>query len=108
MKTHVDNDDVRSRTDGKCFYCFEPIGQEHTWKCVIPNKEVKILAVIEFNAKVPRSWTKDEIEFRYELGSYCNTNALREIEDWLDQNDTCLCSEGKFKVLDMLDTPEGK
>lgn len=103
MKTHVDKDDVRpARNDGTCFYCRQEIGQPHEWECPIPEKTVRVRAVILYDLEVPRSWDKENVEFFLNDSSSCADNQLGRMREYTESHG-CLCNSAKFSVVSMGD-----
>lgn len=87
MKTHVDADDARpAGKPDECFYCQRTIGREHTFECVVPCKIVRLRATIEYEAELPRSWTRQDIEFHNEEKS-CLFNVVQDIKKYSDRRD---------------------
>lgn len=90
--------DTRSKgrgTPDKCFYCSGLIGKEHDVECVCIDRPVKMRFVLELVIAVPRSWTQDEINFRYQESSWCADNLLSQIKRHTagpDDDKLCLCS----------------
>ena len=84
----------------ECFYCQQRIGAQHKPDCVLINKRVKIRMIVEYEAEVPASWGKEEIEFSRNEGSWCANNALYELECAFGQDDgPCMCSVASFEYL---------
>jgi hypothetical protein len=86
-----------------CFYCHEPIGEFHKDDCVLVNKKVKVMAIVEYEIEVPNSWDKQQIEFSRNLGSWCADNMLDELYT-LSQEEGCLCDFVTFKYLEDVGT----
>lgn len=90
--------------DRACFYCGQPIGEEHIDTCVLVRKLVKIRATIEFEARVPAHWDKGDIEFHRNESSSCKDNFVRDLEEYVEhlgQDGYCLCcnDNNKFEYL---------
>lgn len=88
------------RTLGKpnhCFYCGVERGGIHKDDCVIRQRTVIVRMTVEYAVLVPESWTKEEIEFDRNLGRWCATNAISELED-ISHTD-CLCDVSKFEFV---------
>ncbi|MHB0943353.1 hypothetical protein ACYCSU_17025 [Paenibacillus sp. ALE1] len=87
-----------SRPAGKpdrCFYCSNLIGEEHKQDCVIRNKTVVMDFTIRLVVDVPEYWTEDDIEFKYNKGTWCADNLVQMITR---EDGRCLCPhvEAKF------------
>jgi hypothetical protein len=87
-----------ARPDGTCFYCSAPIGTEHKLGCVIRQKTVVIEMRITLCIDVPEDWTADNIEFHRNMGSWCTSNAIHEIEH-AEEYRNCLCDDTRFLFL---------
>ncbi len=88
----------------ECFYCHQPIGTEHDPTCVTINKRVKLRMVVEYEVEVPASWSRSDIEFHRNKGSWCCDNALQELEAEADRLG-CLCGVAKFEYLSDVSGP---
>lgn len=75
----------------QCFYCGQPVGEDHQPDCVMRERTVVIEWTIRMVVKVPESFTQENIEFKYNGSSYCNDNLL----SYLDKEDCCLCQRSK-------------
>lgn len=85
----VTEDDERpARPDGTCFYCKEPIGNEHKPDCVVRSRTVVIRFMVDVVVSVPENWDKTDIEFMYNEGSWCASNLV----EMLKEKPGCLCS----------------
>ena len=73
----VIDDDVRpARPDGSCFYCLAILGETHFAECVLVQKWVRATVTMDVRIAVPWSTTKDQIEFRYNEGTWCFDNLI--------------------------------
>lgn len=88
----------RGHEDEVCFYCRQPIGDNHKPDCVLIRKTVKVRVVIEYDVSVPRYWTKHDIEFHRNQGSWCSSNLIGELQ--AISEDRCLCWRAEFECLD--------
>jgi len=93
-----------ARMDGTCFYCRQPVGGLHVPNCVAFKRRVRVRAVIEYEIDVPASWSKEQIEFHRNEGSWCADNMIDEISA-IGGEDGCLCAAVQFTYLD--DVEEG-
>lgn len=77
----------------ECFYCHQPIGSEHKSDCVLRQKTVLIQATIRMVVAVPEDWNGDNIEFKYNEGSWCSSNIISDLQQFEDNknNSGCLC-----------------
>lgn len=87
--------------NGKCFYCHQPIGENHKDDCVLINKKVRVQMTVEYEISVPADWDKEMIEFHRNEGSWCASNAVNELAELFDSDDrdTCMCSAAHFEYL---------
>lgn len=91
---YVKEDDVRpARPDGTCFYCRQALTMPHELDCVIRSKRTKIVAEITYEIEIPASWTEEDVLFHRNEGTWCSSNMIQELENI----DTCLCKEVKFR-----------
>ncbi len=104
----VKDEDVRpARQDGTCFYCRQELGTAHKEECVIWTKKVKVRVTVEYEIEVPRKWTKENIEFHRNEGTWCADNMVAELEgvmgsSWDSEEEyrPCLCGAVKYEVID--------
>lgn len=84
----------------QCFYCQQPIGAEHTHKCVLIQKRVKVRMVVEYEVAVPAHWNGSQIEYHRNDCSWCASNAIGEL-DRLFGNDEgpCMCNFARFEYM---------
>ncbi len=86
-----------------CFYCSQPVGAEHKPDCAMRKRTVVIKMTLEYVVDVPEHWTKENIEFHRNDGTWCSDNALGELEElskYLETSDKgCLCSAAEFEYL---------
>jgi hypothetical protein len=80
-----------------CFYCHQPIGQEHKESCVLIKKKVKVRMTVEYIISVPNEWDKDQIEFHRNDSTWCADNAIKELEEF--SKGGCLCQYTNFEYL---------
>ena len=83
-----------ARMDGKCFYCDQPIGDDHVWNCVLIKRKITIRMTVEYKVSAPAHWGPDKVEQHRNCGTWCADNALKELP-------TCLCGIAQFKVIKM-------
>lgn len=84
--------------NGRCFYCDQPIGEQHKSDCVHIRKTVKVRMIVEYEVDVPADWGKQQVEFHRNEGSWCSNNALDELER-LAEEKGCLCHAMEFEYL---------
>jgi hypothetical protein len=103
-----DDDGIRPAGPGNaCFYCRRKIGERHSTTCVTWVRAVKIRAIVEFDSDEPVSFTKRDIEERYNEGSFCASTILGWMEAMADESDRgCLCGIVRFEVEEM--SPDGE
>jgi len=89
--------------DGFCFYCHQPMGEDHKPDCVLIKKRVLVRATIEYEVEEPASWSGEDIEFHRNEGSWCASNMLDELAEISDEHN-CLCDKVQFKYI--MDTSE--
>lgn len=88
-----------ARPDGTCFYCSRKIGESHKEDCVIRKRSVVIEFKIQVVTKEPEDWSPENIEFRYNEGTWCADNLLDVLLHRRESDpDRCLCdfTEAKF------------
>jgi hypothetical protein len=69
----------------ECFYCRQKIGAPHKFECVIPQRYVVVRETIERVVAVPKSWNVGEIHFKYNEGSWCADNIVRDLQKLIDK-----------------------
>jgi hypothetical protein len=47
----------------QCFYCLRMLGEPHESQCVLYQRTVKVRAVIEYEVRVPATWTREHFEW---------------------------------------------
>lgn len=82
----------------RCFYCGQVIGETHRDICVLVEKMVVIRMIVEYEIDVPAHWSKKQIEFHRNHGTWCADNALVELEN-LASEKGCLCGEARFEYV---------
>lgn len=100
----VTKHDTRSGAGGrgvptKCLYCAGIPGGLHEDTCVCLDRPIKIRFSLEFIVTSPRSWAKEDIEFRYNEGSYCLDNLIENELTRVKEVDGCLCNSGSVEYL---------
>jgi hypothetical protein len=85
-------------TPDKCFYCAGKFGDGHDSDCVCLDRPVKIRLTLDLIVNRPRSWSKEEIEFHSNQGSWCINNIVADIERHASKG-RCLCSIGTLEYL---------
>ena len=88
--------------DTECFYCHQLIGSPHSDDCVLINKKVKVRMFVDYEIEVPARWEKHNIEFARNEGSWCANNAIRELEEYFDNEsgeNNCMCDASYFEYL---------
>lgn len=83
-----DDDGIRPAGPGNaCFYCRRKIGERHSTTCVMWVRAVKIRAILEFDIDEPVSFTKNDIEARFNEGSFCASTILEWMEAMAGESD---------------------
>lgn len=105
----------------ECFYCQQKVGQKHKKECVTIEKMVKYNVLVEgsivgtFTRLDPHHWTEEDCNFHKNLGTWCASNALKEIV-WNDEEqgrqiilkvekeyDECACDLLDFEFVEVTD-----
>jgi hypothetical protein len=105
MPLVLSNDDG-IRPAGKpdeCFYCKQKVGQPHKSDCVILSRKVKVRYSFEIEIEVPWEWDAETIRFHRNDSSWCANNAIRELEEFTDDDARCLCQGFHCEVLEIPD-----
>lgn len=82
----------------KCFYCNQPLSQEHTYECLCKKRTVLIEAKILLVREEPISWDTEQIEFHLNEGSWCQGNLIQELLK-IEVQKGCLCGSVKFSMI---------
>lgn len=82
----------------ECFYCNQPIGEQHTPECVCRKRTVMIRISYDLLIDLPVSWTKEDIEHYGNESSNCGDNQLRMLVEQAARVG-CACHFQKWKVL---------
>jgi hypothetical protein len=85
-----------------CFYCDRKIGEEHTRDCSTILKIVRLRYIYEVDVEVPYQWTRENIEFHRNMGTWCSDNSLDELEAEKVKAG-CLCSRHTAEFMDVVD-----
>ena len=88
----------------RCFYCGRKIGKLHKYECVCNDHKVKVSYSFDIEVMFPKSWSKEDIEFHRNEGTWCADNAINELVK-VAEKESCLCGCFKCKVLSI---PKGK
>lgn len=77
----------------RCIYCSAPVNTEHGKGCVMRRRTVVLRATVEFVAVVPEDWGEDDIDCRYNQGTWCMNNLPDLLEEHVGGWDShrCLC-----------------
>ena|SRR3990167_11380248 len=88
-----DDDGIRpAGNPDECFYCRQKVGSQHKFDCVTVTRNVLIRVSFTIPVEVPRSWSSEQIEFKYNSeGSFCADNTLNEIVAYANKVG-CACS----------------
>ena len=83
----------RAAKPGLCFYCDHAVGADHAPDCVVLQRTVVLEMKVRYVASVPRYWSKDDIEFHRNDGSFCLSNDLAQL---CKEDETgCLCDRAE-------------
>lgn len=97
----VRSDDLRpaitDRPD-RCGYCRGLLGDLHDADCVCRRRTVVVRALIEYVIEEPESSTVDHILFRRNEGTWCGSNALKELDDLVERMD-CICPRISYEFV---------
>lgn len=88
--------DGRIDGDKECFYCKSPVGSQHLDGCVQRRRTVLIEYRILVVRDEPESQSPEDIEHRYNDGSWCADSFGLEINRLIELqngNDSCLCGQ---------------
>lgn len=91
-ETHiVDQKAIRpaGRND-ECFYCQKKLGEEHKEDCVLRERTVVMKYSFYIVIPIPENWSKHNIEFHHNEGSWCFDSAIEELK----RIKKCLCGVG--------------
>lgn len=74
-----------------------------------PTRTVRIRATVEYDLEVPEDWSKKDIEFHRNEGTYCADRIVEELMSQIGTDDLhyteegyrpCMCGTAHFEVLD--------
>jgi hypothetical protein len=82
----------------ECFYCLQPIGAAHKPDCVLIEKKVLVRMTVEYEISVPSCWSKEDIEFHRNEGTWCAGNIIEELQELAGESE-CLCNCTRFTYL---------
>lgn len=84
----------------RCFYCKGILGKEHDADCVVRQRSVVLQVTLAYVVHVPQDWTKDQIEFHRNEGTWCTNNMIRELERAAEADKLkCLCMASEITFL---------
>jgi hypothetical protein len=104
-KVHERDDGIRpAGNPDQCLYCSSLVGEEHARDCVVITKKVKVRFSFTIEIDVPHSWSKEDIEFHHNEGTWCADNAYDLIDahvksQWL----LCSCDLFHSEFLEVTD-----
>lgn len=91
--------DIRpARPDGKCFYCYQPLGSKHKKDCVILERTVTVAFTVTIPWRTVRSWSDGETESHLNDSGWCASNLIQYLEAY-EKKHGCLCSVTEAKVI---------
>lgn len=82
-----------------CFYCGRARGTIHKTDCVIRQRTVVLRFEIEMVCEAPERETPDDIESRYNEGSWCGGNIIDYLEQYRERTGSCMCNEVTVKFV---------
>lgn len=83
----------------KCFYCGESRGGTHKEDCVIRERTIVVKMSIEYTIAIPEFWTKEQLEFHRNQGTWCSDNGLLEIDNFLERTNDCGCGRCEWEYI---------
>ena len=86
----------------ECFYCQQKVGQHHKPNCVVIVKKVLVRFTIDIPVNVPHSWSKEDIDFRYNDSSWCADNLIDMLQKHASANG-CICGITRAEMVEVLD-----
>lgn len=97
-----DDDGIRpAGPDDACFYCRSRVGELHDKDCVAWLRRVKVRYTFEIETDMPTGWDEEEIAFHWHGSSWCSTNALDEIREYIEEeHNGCACQCFQGEILD--------
>lgn len=93
------NDVPPAGKPSECFWCNRKIGQEHAYDCSTVVKKVRLKAIITYETTVPHSYSKEDIEFKFNEGAWCADNLTDEIF----VEGECLCNRTHIEYIKTID-----
>jgi hypothetical protein len=108
----INDDGIRpAGPPNECLYCRRTVGQPHGPECVIVEKRVKVRYLFEIDISVPHHWSKSNVEFHRNQGTWCADNAIAELQALTSQEDKngvsfgpCLCGVFTYEYVQDVDT----
>ena len=71
IRNHSSNwPNAPEKADTHCLYCKQPV-PNHKEDCVVIERVVILKYTVTYAQQVPRSWTEDDINFKYQGSSNC-------------------------------------
>jgi len=70
----------------ECFYCKQPVGEDHKADCVCRQRTVVVRFTVEAVIRLPGFWDEEQIRFRYNGSSWCASNLVEILAE-----PKCLC-----------------
>lgn len=75
----------------ECFYCHAKVGEQHKKDCVIRSRTVNLDVTMHIVMDVPEDWDEGQIDFHYNMSSWCASNLLTYL-DYREDSGRCLCN----------------
>lgn len=82
----------------ECFYCHAKVGEQHKKDCVIRSRTVNLDVTIHMVMDIPEDWDEGQIDFYYNMGSWCASNLLTYLEH-REESGRCLCNITDIKYV---------
>lgn len=117
-----DDDGIRpAGSPDQCFYCHARVGQTHGEECVCVLSKWRAGVYLDYPGPrlgtheeyLPYHWGEQDVDFRYNQGTWCSSNALDDIV-WdagtppaevvaIDHDKGCACSVVDFNSFECVD-----
>ncbi len=86
----------------QCFYCGNKVGELHGPTCVMVERKVTLEYKILVETYQPYHWSFDDIERHRNVGSWCASNLIAELEA-IEEREGCLCEAVECSVVNVVD-----
>lgn len=82
----------RGGSPDACMYCKQTVGSDHAPDCVKRERTVVLAVTVHMVARVPQSWSEEQIVFKFNESSYCLDNLIDDMVERKKNTDDCACS----------------